>query len=217
MADVASRAGERYSSGAIIEYLDQVHASLDPAAQQAFEAPLRHEMPAIQVSAMEARALQLFLRMAGAKRVVEIGTLAGFSTIHLARAVPPDGHVWTVENDPKHVAVARDNLRDAGVAERVTVMEGDALEVLPRLERHGPFDAVFIDADKARYDRYGRWAAANLRPGGLLLVDNAYYFGKLLDDSEGAEAVRRLHQEASEAFDCVCLPTPDGLLVGVRR
>lgn len=217
MADVNSRAGERYASAPIIEYLDQVHAGLDPALRQAFEAPARQDMPAIQVSPMEGRALQLFLRMVRAETVVEIGTLAGFSTIHLARALPPEGHVWTVESAPKHAAVARENLRDAGVEDRVTVVEGDAVCVLPRLERYGPFDAVFIDADKAQYDHYGRWAAQNLRPGGLLLVDNAYFFGNLLADDPGAAAVRRLHQQMADTFDTVCLPTPDGLLMGIRR
>jgi predicted O-methyltransferase YrrM len=91
------------------------------------------------------------------------------------------------------------------------------VEVLERLSPEGPFDAVVIDADKANYDRYGRWARANLRRGGLLLGDNAYLFGRLLDQSPEAEAMRRFHEEAAESFDTVCVPTPDGLLLGIKR
>jgi len=99
----------------------------------------------------------------------------------------------------------------------VTVVEGAGLDVLPSLEKHGPFDAVFIDADKANYDAYGRWAARNLRKGGLLLGDNAFLFGRLLEKSSEAAAMRRFHEEAALLFDTVCIPTPDGLLLGVKR
>jgi len=94
---------------------------------------------------------------------------------------------------------------------------GRGVDVLPTLESQGPFDAVFIDADKESYDQYGRWAANNLRRGGLLLGDNAFFFGRLLEDSPGANAMRRFHEEARAHFDTVNIPTPDGLLLGVRR
>ena len=95
---------------------------------------------------------------------------------------------------------------------------GPALEILPSLGPDAPFDAVFIDADKGNYDGYGRWAARHLRRGGLLLGDNAFYFGKLLDRGDpAAAAMRRFHEEAKDAFDTVCVPTPDGLLLGIRR
>ena len=81
----------------------------------------------------------------------------------------------------------------------------------------GAFDAVFLDADKERYPEYGAWAAEQVRPGGLLLADNAYFFGRLLEDTPAATAMRRFHERAGDHFDSVCLPTPDGLLVGVRR
>jgi caffeoyl-CoA O-methyltransferase len=103
------------------------------------------------------------------------------------------------------------------VANKVEVLVGAGLQVLPSLERHGPFDAVFIDADKENYDGYGRWAARHLRPGGLLLGDNAYLFGELLADDARAAAMRRFHEEAAAAFDTTCIPTPDGLLLGIRR
>jgi len=89
--------------------------------------------------------------------------------------------------------------------------------VLPSLELDAPFDAVFIDADKGNYDAYGRWATKVLRPGGLLLADNVYLFGKLMGKSLEAAAMRRFHEESARAFDTVCIPTPDGLLLGVKR
>lgn len=217
MADRDSRSGEAYFDSAILDWTARVHAGHDAALARAFDAPERHGMPAIQLGPSEARLVELLLRLAGARKAVEIGTLAGYSAIRIARALAADGHLWSVEYDTKHAAVARENLAEAGLATRVTVVEGAALEVLPFLEAHGPFDAVFVDADKASYDAYGRWAARNLRSGGLLLGDNAFLFGRLLEKSDEAAAMRRFHEEAARAFDTVCVPTPDGLLVGVRR
>jgi caffeoyl-CoA O-methyltransferase len=217
MADRDSRQGIRYADPAIIEWLDRLHAGLDGPLRAAFEAPDAEDMPAIQVGLSEGRLIGLLAGLAGAKRIVEVGTLAGFSAIHLARALPADGHLWTIEVDSRHAAVARDRIAGAGLADRVTVMVGDGVDVLPKLEAHGPFDVVFIDADKGRYDVYGRWAARHLRPGGILLADNAYFFGRLLADDPEAAAVRRLHEEAAAHFDAVCIPTPDGLLLGRRR
>jgi caffeoyl-CoA O-methyltransferase len=174
-------------------------------------------MPAIQVGPAEGRTLFLLLRLIGARKVVEVGTLAGYSTIHMARALATDGHLWTIEYDPKHAEVARENLARAGLAERVTVLVGAGVDVLPTLAAHGPFDAVFVDADKKSYDQYGRWARAHLRRGGLLIGDNAYYFGNLTEDTPEALAMRRFHEEAAAAFDTACVPTPDGMLVGIKR
>lgn len=218
MADADSRTGARYATPEIVHWLDQLHAEHDAGLERAFLAPGRSGMPAIQVGISEGKLLTVLLRMIGAKKVVEFGTLAGYSALRMAQALPEDGHLWTLEFDPKHAEVARANLRAAGVDQRVTVIEGPALDALPGLDRNGPFDAVFIDADKGSYDRYGAWAAKALRPGGLLLGDNAYYFGNLLDEgSAEAAAMRRFHEQAKEAFDTVCIPTPDGLLLGVKK
>ena len=238
MADKDSRAGARYADEAIRDYLDRVHAGHDAGLDAAFSAPGRENMPAIQVGQSEGRMIELLVRLAlpersprepdtgsgrmtpwasGGRRAVELGTLAGYSAIRLARALGPEGHLWSVELEPHHAEVARKNLALAGVADRVSVLLGKGADVLPTIEEHGPFDAVFIDADKASYDLYGRWAAANLRPGGLLLGDNAYLFGNLMDDTPTAAAMRRFHEEAAQAFDTVCIPTPDGLLLGIKK
>ncbi len=221
MADLDSRQGHRYDSPEILAYVNELHAGHDGAhgsgLASAFAAPELQGLPAIQVGMSEGKLLTLLLRLVGAKKVVEFGTLAGYSAIRMAQALPSDGRLWTLELEEMHAAVARDNLAMAGLSDRVKVLVGPALEALPQLESEGPFDAVFLDADKGRYDLYGRWAAANLRRGGLLLVDNAYYFGQLLDHSPDAVAVRRCHEEAALAFDTVCIPTPDGLILGIKK
>ena len=218
MADKDSRSGTGYADEHIRAYLDSIHAAHDSGLEAAFSAPDEHgEIPAIMVGPSEGRLLELLLRMIAAERVVEIGTLAGYSAIRMAAALPAAGRLWTIEYEAGHADVARANIANAGYADRVTVMQGAALDVLPALEQHGPFDAVFIDADKGNYDRYGEWALRNLRSGGLLLGDNAYLFGDLLDQSETAAAMRRFHEQAASACDSVCIPTPDGLLLGIKR
>ncbi len=217
MADSDSRAGVRYADPRILEWIDRVHAAHDAGLAAAFAAPDREDMPAIQVGPEEGRLLTLLMRLTGARRVVEVGTLAGYSAIRIARGLAPGGHLWTCELEAKHAAVARANLAGAGVADRVTVVEGPALDTLASLETHGPFDAVFLDADKEGYPEYGRWATRHLRTGGLLLADNAYLFGHLLEDTPAAASMRRFHEESVAHFDTVCIPTPDGLLLGIRR
>ena len=217
MADNDSRSGLVYFTQALLDWTTQVHAPHDPALQQAFDAPAKHGMPAIQLAPSEARLTELLLRMAGARKVVEVGTLAGYSALRLARALPVDGEVHTIEFDPRHAEVAREVVAEAGESKRITVHVGRGVDVLPTLEAKGPFCGIFIDADKESYDQYGRWAAKHLRPGGLLLGDNVFLFNQLLEDSPRAAAMRRFHEEAKAHFDTVCIPTPDGLLLGVKR
>jgi caffeoyl-CoA O-methyltransferase len=217
MADANSRQGKGYSDEAIREFVNKAHAPHDALLQAAYDAPAQNDMPSIQLGPAEAKLLALLLRMVGAKKVVEVGTLAGYSALWMARSLPVDGHLWSIELDPKHADVAQRSLNAAGMKERVTIIEGPALGVLGILEKHGPFDAVFVDADKGSYDQYGRWAAKHLRPGGLLVADNAFYFGELMEDTPEAAAVRRFHLETAKAFDSVCVPTPDGMVVGLKK
>ena len=148
-------------------------------------------MPPIEVSAQHGRLLALLARMSGARRVLEIGTLAGYSTINLARAVGADGHVVSLEFDPRHAEVARANLAHAGVADRVEVIVGSALDTLATLE--GPFDLVFIDADKENNVSYVEWAIRLGRPGTVIVVDNVTRMGRVFapaGDDVQARAVR---------------------------
>ena len=215
MADKDSREGKRYQTPEIIKYVNDTHASHDSALMQAFAVP--EGIPAIQVGPSEGKLLYLLLRLAGAKQVVEVGTLVGYSAIHMARALPPDGHLYTIEFEAKHAVVAEQNIKAAGLADRITVVVGAGVDKLPSLEQHGPFDAVFIDADKQNYPRYGEWAVQNLRKGGLVLGDNAYLFGELMEDSDRGRAMRAFHELVAATCDSVCAPTPDGLVVGVKR
>jgi caffeoyl-CoA O-methyltransferase len=215
MADQDSRDGGRYGTKPILEFTSQVHARHDGALAQAFTVP--EGIPAIQVGPSEGKLLELLLRMVSARKVVEVGTLVGYSAIHMARALPADGHLWTIEFEARHAELARANLTTAGLDGRVTVLVGAGREVLPTLDVHGPFDAMFIDADKVNYDHYGRWAIDHLRPGGLVLGDNAYLFGELLDDTDRGRAMRAFHQRVAATCDSVCIPTPDGLVLGIKR
>jgi caffeoyl-CoA O-methyltransferase len=215
MADSDSRAGKRYTNPELLAWCDEVHAKHDSGLARAFAGA--EGVPAIQVGPSEGRLIELLARMVGAKKIVEVGTLVGYSTIRLARALPADGKLWTIEYEPHHAEIARANLAAAGVADRATVVVGAGVDVLPTLEPHGPFDVMFVDADKISYDHYGAWGAKHLRPGGILLGDNAYLFGELMDDSDRGRAMRAFHQRVARDFDSVCIPTPDGLVLGIKK
>lgn len=217
MADDSSRAGKRYTDPDIIAYVDRVHAAHDSGLDGAFSSPERDGLPAIQLGVSEGKLLEILIKLCGAKKVVEVGTLAGYSAIRIARALPADGKLWTVESDPRHAKVAEQNIAAAGFGDRVEVVVGTGVEALPKIAAHAPFDAVFIDADKESYPIYGEFAAAHVRRGGLIIGDNAYLFGNLCDDTERGRAMRAFHERAAESFDTVCVPTPDGMVVGIRN
>ncbi|MBB2988870.1 putative O-methyltransferase YrrM [Mycolicibacterium iranicum] len=168
----------------------------DEALRAAREAADAAGMPPIEVSAQHAKMLSLLARIAGARRVLEIGTLAGYSTIALARAVGDGGSVVTLEFDPAHADVAARNLDRAGVAGRVEILTGAALDSLPRLQERGEqFDLVFIDADKENNVAYVEWAIRLGRPGTVIVVDNIARSGRVLDprpDDQQAQAIRAM-------------------------
>ena len=144
-------------------------------------------LPPIEVSAAQGKFLMLLARIAGARRILEIGTLGGFSTAWLARALPPGGELISCEYEPRHAEVARANLAAAGLADRVTVRVGAALDTLPALA--GPFDLFFLDADKVNNPAYLEWAVKLARPGSVVVVDNVVRGGSVLDPG-GDEAVQ---------------------------
>ena len=216
MADNTSRLGASYATPEILAYLEAKHAPMDAALRYAFEAPSREPIPAIQLGQHEATFLGWLLRLVQAQKVVEVGTLAGFSGIHLARALPPSGRLYTCEREPHHAAAARDAFGRAGLA-NITVLEGDARTSLASIASEGPFDAIFIDADKGGYEHYVTWAAQNLCEGGLLLGDNVFFFGRLLTDEPEAHSMLRFHDIAATHFETCLLPTPDGLLLGRKK
>ncbi|CAN5745429.1 O-methyltransferase [soil metagenome] len=215
MADKDSRVGgSQYNTPDVLDYVTRVHVPQDAAMTRAFDVP--DGIPAIQVSPSDGGLIAILLRLVNAKKVVEVGTLVGYSALNIARALPAGGRLFSIEYSLKHAEVARANLAAAGVS-NVEVHVGAGVDVLPTLEKHGPFDAVFIDADKESYAHYGRWALANVRRGGLILGDNAYLFGGLLEDTARGTAMRAFHEMVAARCESVCAPTPDGLVVGIVR
>ncbi|MBK8914240.1 MAG: O-methyltransferase [Phycisphaerales bacterium] len=178
------------------EFLSSALVGPDAALTGALAASDAEGLPAIAVSACQGRMLEVLARGVGARRILEIGTLGGFSTIFLARALPADGRVITLELNAHHAAVARRNVDAAGVGERVEIRVGAALELLEEIERHaaGPFDFSFIDADKANAAAYFSAALRLSRPGALIVVDNVVRKGALLDEASTDENVRGMRR-----------------------
>ena len=177
---------------AVDSYFSDTLGLADPALDGALKASDAAGLPQIAVSAPQGRLLQLLARIHGARRILEIGTLGGYSTICLARALPEGGTVVSLEFDPRHAEVARANIAAAGLADKVEVRVGPALESLPLLQREdaGPFDLAFIDADKANNPSYVRWALELGRPGSLIVVDNVVRDGKVADGTSDDPAIR---------------------------
>jgi predicted O-methyltransferase YrrM len=155
----------------------------DPILESALEASVAAGLPAIAVSPNQGKLLQILAQIVGARSILEIGTLGGYSTIWLARALPPGGQLITLELDPKHAEVAKLNVSRAGLLDLVDIRIGDALKTLPKLsaERRGPFDLIFIDADKQHIPEYFEWAIKLSRAGTLIIVDNVVRDGGVID------------------------------------
>lgn len=167
-------------------YIEELFTLPDAVLENALRRSREAGLPEINVPRNEGKLLQLLAEIAGARRILEIGTLGGYSTIHLARALPEDGSLVSLELDERYAAVARENLREASLEDRVEVRVGDAKVLLARMveEGEGPFDLVFIDADKEGYPEYLEWALRLSRPGSLILTDNAIRGGSVLDPED---------------------------------
>jgi predicted O-methyltransferase YrrM len=180
-------------------YLTNLFAPDDAVLEAALHASAAAELPPIQVSANQGKLLNLLARAQGAKNILELGTLGGYSTIWLARALPPNGRLVTLEVNPKCAQVARANFERAGVSEVVDLRLGPALETLPRLvdEFRGPFDLIFIDADKPNYPNYLPWVLKLSRRGTIIVADNVVRNGAVADASSNdplVQGVRRFNE-----------------------
>ena len=167
----------------IDDYIEERFAPQDEALEAALRESRRAGLPQIQVSPNEAKLLQLLAEMVGARRILEVGTLGGYSAIHFGRALPEGGTLISLEIDERHAEVARKNVERAGLSSKVEIRVGDARELLARITENaeGPFDVVFIDADKEGYPEYLGWALKLTRPGSLILGDNTIRGGSILD------------------------------------
>jgi len=179
-------------------YIGDTVVPQDEVLTEAIRASEAAGLPSIAVSASQGTLLHIIARAMGTRSALEIGTLGGYSTIWIARALLGGGHMITLEADPKHAEVARANIARAGFAEIVDVRLGKALDTLPKLkaENQGPFDLVFIDADKVNIPQYYEWSLKLTRPGSLIVVDNVVRDGGLINPNgdESVQGVRKLHE-----------------------
>jgi predicted O-methyltransferase YrrM len=183
---------------AVDRYITDLFVPRDAALDGVLEASAAAGLPPINVAPNQGKLLLLLARVLGARTILEIGTLGGYSTIWLARALPVDGRLITLETDPKHAGVARANIARAGLADVVELRLGPALETLPRLaaEGCGPFDLIFIDADKPGYPQYLPWALELSRRGTVIIADNVVRDGAVVDEASRdprVQGVRRFN------------------------
>jgi predicted O-methyltransferase YrrM len=184
---------------AVDRYISERLLPPDPALDAALQASVSAGLPAIAVSPNQGKLLYLLARVQGASSILELGTLGGFSTIWLARALPADGRLLTLEVNPTYAEVARGNIARAGLADLVELRVGPALAALAQLdaENRGPFDLIFIDADKQSIPEYFQWALRLSRRGSVIVTDNVVRDGSLIDDADTDPRVlgtRRFHQ-----------------------
>jgi len=184
---------------AVDRYITDLLIPPDAALEAALQASLVAGLPQINVSPAQGKLLQLLAQAQGARAILEMGTLGGYSTIWLARALLPGGRLITLEADPKHAEVARTNIARAGLAEMVEIRLGNAHETLPQLaaEQRGPFDVIFIDADKPGYAEYFAWAVTLSRRGTVIIADNVVRDGEVIKSASidpNVQAVRRFNE-----------------------
>jgi caffeoyl-CoA O-methyltransferase len=200
--------GELFSPGED-DILKQIQASTEA-----------NDMPSISVQPFEGYLLGWLVRLVGAKTIVEVGTLAGYSGTWMARSLSADGKLYTVEKSSKHAKVAQANFEKAGLHDRVEVLQGDALAILGKVAAQGPFDMIFIDANKDQYPDYLAWAVENLRIGGIVTAHNAFRNGEIFDpQTDNDKGMARYNQALADdpRMDSVIIPMGDGLAVGVKR
>ena len=185
---------------AVDGYLTQTLIAPDPALESALQSHVAAGLPPINVTPTLGKFLHLQARAIRAERILEIGTLGGYSTIWMARALPPSGRVVTLEYDPKHAEVARKNFQRADLATQIEVIVGAALDTLPKLaaQNPAPFDLIFIDADKKSNPHYFQWALKLARPGSLIIVDNVVRDGAVINANSDDPDIRGIRQFLTE-------------------
>lgn len=202
-------------------YIADLFAPQDEALQAILESIERNGLPEIQIKPEEGKFLQFLVCAIGATRVVEIGTLGGYSGLHIARGLPPDGKLITLEKNEYHARIARENFERAGVAGQVEVRVGEAMHLLKNLSAQGPFDFVFIDADKTAYNAYLDWTLENLAAGGVVAAHNTFRHGSVLDPEardEATQAIRAFNRRVSHEprLLSTIYPAGDGMLIAVK-
>ena len=180
---------------AVDQYICKLFAPADEALQVVVESIEKNKIPQISISASQGKFLQVLVKLCRAKTILEIGTLAGYSTIWMARGLPPDGKLISLEYEQLHADVASENIKRAGLAGMVEIRVGKGLDLLPILQQENKvFDMIFIDADKPPYAEYFEWALQLSHPGTLIIADNVIRAGKILNEAEEDEMVKGVHR-----------------------
>ena len=203
------------------QYITGLFAEQDEALQYTWEDTTRKGLPAISVRPEEGRFLQFLVRVSRTKKAVEIGTLGGYSGIWIARGLLPGGKLVTLEKDPHHADIAQDHFRRAGVAEQVEIRVGDAHRTLQVLASQGPFDFIFIDAEKPGYQDYFEWALEHTPVGGVIAAHNAFRAGSVIESGEADEStqsMRAFNQRVAREPRVISTiyPAGDGTLIAVK-
>jgi predicted O-methyltransferase YrrM len=205
---------------ALSDYIVQNFAVEDDILSSIRSNLAKRGLPTYSVNAEEGRFLQFLVKANGAKRALELGTLGGYSAIWIARGLPIDGKLITIEKQPEHAAVAREQFKLAGLENKIEIREGDALVLLQSLNDEAPFDFIFVDADNSNYPLYLDWILDLLRPGGVIAAHNAFVHGMILDEGSHSSYVEGTRQfSLSIAADSrligTIFPAGDGMLVAV--
>jgi caffeoyl-CoA O-methyltransferase len=205
----------------IASYVENLFKPDDPILIEIRKRSLEAGLPEIQVAPMDGLHLEIITRAIGARKAVEIGTLGGYSGTCICRGMGKEGRLYTFEVNELNASVARESFRLAGFENNSEIHLGPALLNLPRISNIGPFDLVFIDADKENYPHYLRWAAENLRLGGVVLGDNTFAWGEITESdtkNPSVASLRSFNEECARGgrFRSTILPTGEGLTMGVK-
>lgn len=212
----------------VSKYVEELlNVDSHPSQQLALQLAKKRGTPPLQVLPTDGRTLEVIARTIQPSKIVEIGTLCGYSSLFLANALVPGGKLYTCEQSQHHIQVATEVFQTLNLLEKIEIIEGNAVVTLPQLSCKGPFDLIFIDADKLNYPTYFDWAIENLRSGGLLIADNVFVFGYIAEDnvSEQGElknliAAMRLFNEKcvkDERLVTTFLPTGEGLMIATKK
>ena len=207
------------------DYLDQTFGLKEPLLKKIQKASSLENVQHMQISAHEARILHFLVEISKAKKVVEIGTLYAYSTFHIAKALPQNGQVWTIDYNSHRHKTSQQILKNSAIAKKIVWRQGSALEQLKLLESLSPFDMIFIDADKQPYLKYLTWAEKHLKKGGLLVADNTFLFGAVYGQpkrntkAETVKIMQKFNKRLSNSkfWKGALIPTQEGMTVSIKQ